>query len=400
MTATCASQPDDLAVRVEAFIREEVIPIEEQHRGVLHDAPESLRSSLQQRAADRGLLAPHAPVECGGLGLTMVQRAPVFERAGYSLFGPLAMNIAAPDEGNVHLLDVLATESQRERFLAPLAAGRVRSCFAMTEPAPGAGSDLSLLNTTATRVGDRWRIDGRKWFITGAIGADFAICMARTSGGPGDRTGATMFLVPMATPGVNVERAVETLDEGMIGGHGELSFEDCWVDGASVLGEVDHGFAHAQIRLGPARLTHCMRWNGLARRAHDIAVSYALDREAFGRSLSEHGLVLGLVADNEIDLSASTSVILSAARTLDAGDLATVETSIAKTFVSESVGRVVDRSLQICGALGVSRDILLSRYYAEVRPFRIYDGPSETHRWAIARRTFRDARRRRDEGGA
>jgi acyl-CoA dehydrogenase len=214
------------------------------------------------------------PEAWGGLGLDLRGQAVVFEEAGYSLFGPLAINGAAPDEGNMHLLEVVADEQQKARYLGPLAKGDIRSCFAMTEPAPGAGSDPDLLATVATRVRGGWRLDGRKWFITGARGAELLICVARTAGDPGHAggAGATMFLVDAENPGVELVRDIPSLDEGMFGGHCEVLFHDCVVGDEAVLGEVDRGFHYAQVRLGPARLTHCMRWLGLARRARDLAL--------------------------------------------------------------------------------------------------------------------------------
>ncbi|MGW4981330.1 acyl-CoA dehydrogenase family protein [Streptomyces mirabilis] len=377
----------DLARRTADFVREVVIPAEEQHRGVART--EKVRIGLQRAAKDAGVFAPHVGTEYGGHGLDMRGRAAVFEEAGYSLLGPLALNIAAPDEGNMHMLEAIATARQKERYLLPLAAGAVRSCFAMTEPAPGAGSDPSALTTRAQRVPGGWRIDGHKWFITGADGAGFAICMARTSGEPGEQGGATMFLVDADNPGMKTVRHIETLDESLYGGHVELRFDNCVVPDEAVLGEVDQGFRYAQVRLGPARMTHCMRWLGIARRAQDIAVARAAERRLFGSRLGDLGMVQQMIADNEIDIAAARGLILQACWELDQGRSASQSTSIAKTFCAEAVWRVVDRSLQICGSLGVSGDILLGRFLREVRPFRIYDGPSETHRWAIARRVLR-----------
>lgn len=376
----------ELAERTRLFVRDVVIPVETETGGKLHDAPDKVRRQLQDAARNAGLLSPHVGRSWGGLGLDTRGQAVVFEEAGYSLLGPLALNIAAPDEGNMHLLEKVATDEQKQRYLAALAAGDIRSCFAMTEPAPGAGSDPSALATRATRVPGGWRIDGRKWFISGARGAGFAICMARTSGEPGDRGGATMFLVDTDRPGMTIERDIETLDEGLFGGHSEIVFDNCVVGDDQVLGEVDKGFEYAQVRLAPARLTHCMRWLGLARRAQDIALERASTREAFGSRLAELGMIQQQLADSEIDIAASRALILHTAWVLDTGARGAQESSIAKTFVAEAVGRVVDRSLQICGALGISSDIPLSRFLCEVRAFRIYDGPSETHRWAISRR--------------
>ncbi|GAB3141383.1 hypothetical protein GCM10027258_23910 [Amycolatopsis stemonae] len=289
----------------------------------------------------------------------------------------------------MHLLEHVATEAQRERYLRPLAAGEVRSCFAMTEPAPGTGSDPTALATTAERTSAGWVINGHKWFITGATGAGFAIVMARTSGEPGSRGGATMFLVDTDTPGFRHLRDLDTLDESFFGGHAELFFENLEVPDDAVLGEADKGFEYAQVRLGPARTTHCMRWLGTARRAADIALGHASTRQAFGSRLGDLGMVQQHLADNEIDIEASRALILKTCWELDTGARAAQSTSITKTFVAEAVNRVVDRSLQVCGALGISGDAPLSRLYREVRPFRIYDGPSETHRWSIARRALR-----------
>jgi acyl-CoA dehydrogenase len=377
----------DLAERTAKFVRDVVIPVEEEHKGVIHS--DDVRRQLQQAAKDAGVFAPHVSAEYGGHGLDMRGRAAVFEEAGYSLLGPLALNIAAPDEGNMHMLEAIASEEQKERYLRPLATGEIRSCFAMTEPAPGAGSDPGALATRAERVEDGWRITGRKWFITGAEGAGFTICMARSSGEPGHTGGATMFLVDADNPGMKVVRHIDTLDESLFGGHIELDFDGCVVPEDAVLGEVDEGFRYAQVRLGPARMTHCMRWLGIARRAQDIAVARAAERELFGSRLGDLGMVQQMIADNEIDIAASRGLILQACWELDRGGHASQETAIAKTFCAEAIWRVVDRAVQICGSLGISGDVLLGRFLREVRPFRIYDGPSETHRWAIARRVLR-----------
>ncbi|AIJ22412.1 acyl-CoA dehydrogenase family protein [Amycolatopsis methanolica] len=389
MAVDLSHGPDvaELARRTAEFVRDHVIPVEEEHGGVV--SSDDVRERLQRAAKEAGVFAPHVSAEFGGHGLDMRGRAAVFEEAGYSLLGPLALNIAAPDEGNMHMLEAIATPAQKERYLRPLASGEVRSCFAMTEPAPGAGSDPAALTTRAERVDGGWRINGRKWFITGAEGAGFTICMARTSGEPGDAGGATMFLVDGDNPGLKVLRHIETLDESLYGGHIELEFDDCVVPGEAVLGEVDQGFRYAQVRLGPARMTHCMRWLGIARRAQDIAVARAAERRLFGSRLGDLGMVQQMIADNEIDIAASRGLLLRACWELDQGEHASQSTSIAKTFCAEAIWRVVDRSVQICGSLGISGDLLLGRFLREVRPFRIYDGPSETHRWAIARRVLR-----------
>jgi acyl-CoA dehydrogenase len=379
----------DLVRRTERFVRDVVVPEEDRVGGVVDEIGDPGRIRLQDAARDAGVFAPHVSTALGGHGLSMTERAPVFEAAGYSLFGPLALNIAAPDEGNMHLLAEVATGQQSDRFLAPLARGEVRSAFAMTEPTPGAGSDPSALTTRAVREGDGWWIDGTKHFITGADGAGFFIVMARTSGEVGTTGGATMFLVDADTPGITVGRHIRTMDRSMIGGHCEVAFDRVRVDDEGVLGGVDEGFRYAQVRLGPARMTHCMRWLGAVRRAHDVAVVRASEREVFGSRLVEQGLAQQLIADSEIDIEASRALILSACADLDADRPASASTSIAKTFVAEATYRIADRAVQLCGGLGVSHDLPTARILDEVRPFRVYDGPSEVHRWSIARRAVR-----------
>ena len=381
---------DALLARTRGFVREHVLPVEDAHDGDIEAAGgDDLRAQLQKVARDLGIFAPHAPVEYGGHGLGMVDRAAIFEEAGYGLFGPLALNIAAPDEGNIHMLEQIATSAQKERYLRPLATGAVRSAFAMTEPAPGAGADPSMLTTRATKVDGGWVVEGRKWFITGADGAGFFVTMARTSGEPGGAGGATMFLMPADTEGVEVVRHVGTVDKAMLGGHCEVAFHRAFVADDDVLGGVDEGFRYAQVRLGPARMTHVMRWTGAVRRAHEVAVAHVARREAFGSRLSDLGLMQQLIADNEIDLAATRALLLEACRVLDDGGRASKETSIAKTFAAEALHRVADRAQQMCGGLGVSTELPVARIAREVRPFRIYDGPSEVHRWSIAKRAVK-----------
>jgi acyl-CoA dehydrogenase len=372
-----------LRERVRAFVREVVIAAERRDAGG-HGVDQGLRQELQAEARRAGLFAPQVATELGGLGLDARGVAVVFEEAGYSLLGPQALNCAAPDEGNMHLLAEVATPAQRERYLVPLAAGDVRSCFSMTEPAPGAGSDPSMLMTRAQRVRGGWSISGRKWFITGAEGAAFTICMALAP------EGATMFLVDVENPGWRVQRVVDAIDRSFAGGHAEVLFEDCRVADDAVLGEVGEGFRYAQVRLASGRLTHCMRWLGVARRALDIAIDRALEREAFGQRLADLGMVQERIALSEIEIETSRLLVWKCAWALDQGRRAGRESSIAKAYVAEAVGRVVDRAVQICGSLGVSGDLPLARMAAEVRPFRIYDGPTETHLWAIARRAVRE----------
>ena len=397
---TLPPEVEQLRARTSAFIRTVAIPAEARDAAHGHGLDDGLRAELQQAARDAGLFAPCAARELGGLGLDVRGQAVVLEEAGYSLLGPQALNCAAPDEGNMHLLEVVATPGQRERYLRPLAEGRTRSCFAMTEPPPGAGSDPTMLRTTATRVDGGWRIDGRKWFITGADGAAFAICMARTGEAIEGDEGATMLLVDADNPGMRIVRTMDVIDRSFPGGHCEVVFDDCRVADDAVLGEVGLGYRYAQVRLAPARLTHCMRWLGIARRALDIALDRVAQREAFGRPLGELGMAQQKIAESVIDIETSRGLIWRAAWALDAGQPARHETSVAKAHVAEAVDRVVDRAVQLTGGFGVSGEDQLGRYLAEVRPFRIYDGPTETHHWAIARRALRRRERERGEHGA
>lgn len=386
----------ELVERTRDFVGREVIPAEGHLEGQdEHGIPEALRVELQAAARDAGLLAPSAARQWGGLGLGHLDRAAVFEEAGYSPLGPVALNCAAPDEGNIHLLEQVATREQQERYLAPLVAGEHRSAFAMTEPPPGAGSDPQMLATTAVRVDGGWSITGTKWYITGAVGAGFWICMARTGGDEGAPE-ATMFLLDGDHPGIEVTRQLGSIDRNFAGGHAQVRFEDAVVGDDAVLGEVGRGFAYAQVRLGPARLTHCMRFVGAARRAHDVALERSTSRAAFGQPLTELGMAQAHIADNVIDLAASRALIRTAAEELDAGERANESTSIAKVFVSEAASRVIDRAVQLCGSAGVSDDLVLARLYRDVRPFRIYDGPSEVHRWSLAKRAVR--RHLREQG--
>ena len=379
--------PPDLAVlqeRTRAFVRERLIPLEQDPRQGAHGPDESLRADVQAMARQAGLFAPHVPVEWGGLGLGHVGKAVVFEEAGYALLGPLALNIAAPDEGNMHLLDVVATDAQKARWLKPLAAGAIRSCFCMTEPPPGAGSDPAALLSTATLDGDHYVIDGQKWFTTGAVGAGFAIIMARNVGGPEDGQ-ATMFLADMAEPGISIERTMDSLDSSFPGGHAVVRFSGLRVPAADILGEPGRGFRYAQVRLAPARLTHCMRWLGAARRAQDIALGYAAKREAFGKPLAQHEGVGFMLADNDMDIRTCRLTIWHTAWLLDQGERAGTESSIAKVVCSEAIWRTVDRCVQVLGGQGVTGETVVERIFKEVRGFRIYDGPSEVHRWSLAR---------------
>lgn len=371
----------ELQQRTRRFIAECVMPYERDPRQSAHGPTEELRQELIAKAREAGLLTPHASLELGGLGLSHLEKAILFEAAGYSPLGPVALNIHAPDEGNIHLMEVTATAAQKQRWLRPLVSGNTRSCFAMTEPPPGAGADPSMLQTTAVKDDDDYIINGTKWFITGAAGAAFAIIMAKMEDGS-----ATMFLADMNRPGIRLERLMDSLDSCFTGGHGVLHFENLRVPAADVLGEVGKGFRYAQVRLAPARLTHCMRWLGQAQRAHDVALEYARKRQAFGKALGEHEGVGFMLADSEMDLHAARLSIWYVAWVLDQGHNGNLESSMSKVTVSEAVWRIVDRSVQILGGQGVTDETIVARIFRDTRAFRIYDGPSEVHRWSIAKK--------------
>ena len=371
----------ELRNRVAAFIRDEVIPAESGRADI---------DALRQKARAAGVYGPQLPREWGGLGLGTVGMCVVFEQAGRSLLGPLAMHCAAPDEGNMHLLSLHANDEQREQYLRPLVEGTIRSCFAMTEPPPGAGSDPTMIRTRAARVDGGWEITGRKWFATGADGAAFAIVMAVTDPNVPAHKGVTMFLVPTDAPGYRLVRSVPIMGgHGGVGGHGEVDFEAVRVPDSAILGRLGDGFRMAQVRLTPARLTHCMRWMGAAQRSLEIAIGYAREREAFGKKLAAHQAVQWMIADSEIELHASRMMVMHAAWKHERDEDIRHESSICKVFVAEAVNRVIDRAVQICGALGVSTDTPLEHFYREARAFRIYDGPSEVHRMVIARKLLR-----------
>lgn len=379
----------DLTRRVRQFMDTEVIPLEaylDQHEDGL--TPE-LIASVRAKAKQAGLWTPQLPTELGGLGLTLEEIVPVFEAAGRSLIGPLALNCSAPDEGNMHLLHLFANPEQTERYLKPLAHGEIRSAFAMTEPAPGAGSDPTMLKTSAVKDGDHWIINGHKWFTSGADGAAFLIIMAVTYPDVPRHKGSTLFLAPIETPGIDIIRRVPIMGANDLGGHCEIKFHDLRLPDSAILGEAGQGFALTQKRLGPARLTHCMRWTGIAQRALEIATQYASEREAFGGPLTSHQSIQWMLADSATELHAGRLMIQHTAWLLAQGSDARQESSMCKVFVAESVNRVLDRAIQICGAKGISRDLPLSTWFEAARAFRIYDGASEVHRMVIARQVIK-----------
>ena len=381
MDFTLTARQKELQQRTREFIAQKIIPFERDKRNTAHGPTEDLRAEVVALAREAGLLTPHASPDMGGLGLSHVDKAVVFEEAGYSTLGPTAMNIHAPDEGNIHLMESVATHAQKERWLRPQVQGHTRSCFNMTEPSPGAGADPSMMVTTAVKDGDDYVINGTKWFITGATGAAYGIVMAKMEDGA-----ATMFLTDMDRPEVQVVRNMDAMDSCFTGGHGVVKFTNLRVPAADVLGEIGKGFKYAQVRLAPARLTHCMRWLGQARRAHDIATEYARTRQAFGRALGKHEGVGFMLADNDMDMHTARLHIWHTAWLLDQGERCNFESSRAKVICSEAEWRVVDRCVQILGGQGVTGETIVMRIFTDMRAFRIYDGPSEVHRWSMSRK--------------
>jgi len=374
----------DIAAKVEAFVRNVVAPYERDPRCGAHGPSDDLVAELRAKARAAGVLTPH--VLADGTHLHHREVAVILRAAGLSPLGPVAVNVAAPDEGNMYLLSKVASADQKARFLAPILAGEARSAFFMTEPAAdgGAGSDPSMLQTTATRDGNGWRIDGRKAFITGAEGARVGIVMAKAE------EGASLFLVDLPDPAIRIERVLDTIDSSMPGGHAVVAIEGLKVTADQMLGAPGDGFKLAQVRLAPARLTHCMRWLGACTRANEIATDYANRRHAFGKPLIDHEGVGFMLAENLIDLKQAELMIDWCAGVLDTGALGTVESSMAKVAVSEALMRIADRCVQAMGGTGVSGDTIVEQVFREVRAFRIYDGPTEVHKWSLAKKIKRD----------
>ncbi|HVE50678.1 MAG TPA: acyl-CoA dehydrogenase family protein [Casimicrobiaceae bacterium] len=375
---------DDLRARIAAFVRERIVPLEDranfdEHENIRIDVLERVRAEV--KAA--GLWAPQLPREWGGHGLAMVGVAACYEAMNTSIFGPVCFNCAAPDDGNMRLLWQTATAEQKSRWLAPIADGRVRSAFAMTEPHPGSGSDPSMMQTRAQRDGDGWRVHGRKWFITGAEVARHFILVARTSDDP--RRGLTAFLFDRDQPGWRIERRIPIMGPEEHGGHCELEFDGLYIDDRDRLLRVGDGLKVTQIRLGPARLTHCMRWLGLAKRSLSIALDYVSVRENAGRKLADIDSVRGLLAKAAMDIEVGRLVTMRAAHKLDRGEFARKEISLAKVIVADALAQSADTALQLCGARGYSKDSVLEWIYRYARQARLVDGASEVHHGVLAR---------------
>ena len=383
-------QAQALARKVEAFVRDIVAPYEADPRRDHHGNPtDALIAELKVKAHAAGVLTPH--ILADGTHLTQRETAIVLAATGLSPLGPLACNTAAPDEGNMYLLGHVGSAELKARFLQPMIEGHKRSCFFMTEPADlnGAGSDPSMMITTCRRDGNHWVVDGRKCFATGADGAGIGIVMARSEEDD-SKGGACMFLVDLPDPAIRVTHVPNTIDSSMPGGHCEVSIENLRIPADQMLGNAGEGFKYAQIRLSPARLSHCMRWLGACTRAHEIATDYANRRMAFGKTLIDHEGVGFMLAENMIDLKQAELMIDWCAGVLDTGSLGVTESSMAKVAVSEALMRVADRCVQVMGGTGVTDKTIVEQVFREVRAFRIYDGPTEVHKWSLAKKIKRD----------
>jgi acyl-CoA dehydrogenase len=375
----------DIGAQVEEFVRTVVAPYESDPRRDHHGAPtDDLVAELKEKARAAGVLTPHILPDGGHL--TQVETAYVLQKTGLSPLGPLACNTGAPDEGNMYLLGKVGSPEIKQRFLEPLVEGRARSAFFMTEPASegGAGSDPSMMQTHCHMDGNHWVINGRKAFITGAQGAKVGIIMAKAD------EGACMFLVDLPDPAIRIEHVPNTIDNSMPGGHATVLIDNLRIPADQMLGDAGEGFKYAQIRLSPARLSHCMRWHGACQRAHEIATDYANRRMAFGKTLIDHEGVGFMLAENLIDLKQAELMIQWCAAVLDSGDLGTAESSMAKVAVSEALMRIADRCVQVMGGTGVTDKTIVEQVFREIRAFRIYDGPTEVHKWSLAKKIKRD----------
>jgi len=385
-----SERASELAERTRELMEEVVLPFEREHPGGEPVPPEEMER-LRERAREYGVYAPQMPEEYGGMGVDFRDVLPTFEEAGRSLLGPAAIRVDAPDEGNMHTLELVGTGDQKERWLRPLVAGEISSSFSMTEPMPGGGSDPKMLRTTAEREGDEWVIDGHKWWSSGAVEADVLLVMARTDTDVHPYAGTSIILVPADADGVEIVRDIPAMGGDLLEvSHAEVTYDGVRVPVENTLGEVGEGFRIAQMRLGPARLTHCMRFSGLAGRALGIARAYAAEREAFGSKLSEKQALRHRIADAETDLHAARTMVRHAAREVANGNEARVEVSMAKNFTANVVQEAVDLAVQVCGANGIGKDLPIADFYTGLRFFRIGDGADEVHRRTIARAAFED----------
>jgi acyl-CoA dehydrogenase len=385
MDFTLSPETEALRAKLRDFVEREIMPLEsdpaayDAHENIALDRLETLR----EKAKAAGLWALQMPKARGGQGLTVVQMAVCYEEMGRSIFGPVVFNCAAPDDGTMILLEKVATDDQKERWLQPIVDGKLRSAFAMTEPAPGAGSDPGLMRSSAERDGDSWILNGHKWFITGAGIAQHFVVVVRSSDDA--RKGLTAFLVHRDTPGLEIARRIPIMGPEEHGGHCEVKFTNLRVPDADRLMNVGDGLKVTQIRLGTARLTHCMRWLGMARRALEIARPHVNERQSFGMTLAEHEGVQWLLGEAAMAIELGRLLTMRAAVKLDGGDFARTEISMAKIQVADTLHKAVDTAIQLLGAKGYSKDTPLEWMYRYARQARLVDGASEVHKMVLAR---------------
>ncbi len=383
---------ENLRLRIAEFVARHILPLESDsgsyggHENIRLD----LLAELRAKARQEGLWAPQMPVARGGLGLNVAAMTTLYEEMGRSIFGPVSFNCAAPDDGNMIVLEKVASGEQKRDWLQPIVDGHVRSAFAMTEPAPGAGSDPSMMRTTATRDGGDWVIHGHKWFITGAAEAAHFILIARTS--DDTRKGLTAFLYHRDDPGWRITRRIPIMGPEEHGGHCELVFEGLRIPDRNRLMAVGDGLKLTQIRLGTARLTHCMRWLGMAKRALEIAATYVGERQSFGHLLAEREGVQWMLGEAALAIQTGRLLTMDAARRLDRGDFARTEVSMAKIQVADALHKAIDTAIQLTGARGYSRDTILEWMYRYARQARLVDGASEVHKMVLARALLKEGR--------
>ena len=380
------SAVQDYQQRIREFVDAHIIPVESLPDA--YDEGENIADKyfvpLREKARSEGLWCLQMPKERGGGGLTTVGMAACYEEMGRSIFGPVVFNCAAPDDGNMIVLDRVGTPAQKERWLQPIIDGQVRSALAMTEPAPGSGSDpLGMMLTKAEKSGDKWVVHGHKWFITGAGVAQHFILLARTSDHP--RKGLTAFMFDRDDPGWELVRRVPIMGPEEHGGHCELKFDGLEIPDENRLLEVGDGMKVVQMRLGTARLTHCMRWLGLCRRSLEIASEYARHRKSFGQTLMEHEGVQWMLGEAASRVHLGRLLTMHAAWKLAQGDFARKEVSIAKIMVADTLHYVVDTAIQMLGAKGYSKDTILEWIYRYQRQGRLVDGASEVHKMVLSK---------------
>src|SRR5260221_9837910 len=384
MDFTLSPEIEDVRLRTRRFVEAHVLPLEADPGS--YDDHENIRldvmRAVQAKAKAEGLWAPQAPKDYGGMGLPIVGWAVMYEEANRSIFGPLAFNCAAPDDGNMNLLARVGTPAQKDKWLKPIVEGKVRSSFAMTEPAPGGGSDSGMNRRRAEKKGENWVLHGHKWFITGAGVADHFILVARTS--DEERHGLTAFLFDRDQPGWKILRRIAIMGPEEHGGHCELMFEGLEIPDENRLLEVGDGLKVTQIRLGTARLTHCMRWLGMAKRALEIAAAYVEKRESFGSLLARREGVQWMLGEAAMGIEIGRLLTAKAALKLDQGSFARKEVSMAKVQVSETLHKAIDTAIQLCGARGYSKDTPLEWMYRYARQARLVDGASEVHKMVLA----------------